>query len=218
MGRIIPSALLALALLALPYQARAEQVVSAYLGASMPHEADVTRNTPAGGTGTMEFDPGVGFGLKGGYWYTDYNAPFIGFQLDLNARYPDGDALTPNGGAAAVMDADFSVYSFSINGLVRWPEGMVRPYGGAGIGWFYGELGSGTLSSSVLGVPTSFRGDEDSAFGWQVLAGVDFIVMPKMSVFVEYKYARADFEFARDVHLDVEYGASQAYGGVSYRY
>lgn len=98
--------------------------------------------------------------------------------------------------------------------MIRSSGGNIRPYAGIGAGIFNSEIADGTMT--IMGSTVPFDGDNDSVLGWQVLAGIDYVLSPRFSVFAEYKYSRADFEFGKGIGLDVDYKANQFYGGVSY--
>ena len=189
----------------------AESYVSAYIGSATRHDSDVSDNTGAGLSGEFSFEPGMAAGAKLGYWFSEEKMPYLGLQFDLNKHFPSGDKLTVSG-VGFEVDTDVTVYSLTINAIVRYLNEPIRPYYGVGGGWFRAKIDNGT----ILGIP--FQGEEDTAFGWQLLAGVDYIINPNLSVFGEYKYSGADFEFAGDVGLDVEYRVSQIYAGISYHF
>lgn len=194
----------------------AESYVSGYLGAVIPHESDWNNNQGAPDAGSIEFDAGFALGAKAGHWFTEHNAPYLGLEIDLNAHYPSLDRITfDTFGVTLSGDGDMQVYSASVNAIVRYPDGDIRPYGGFGIGWFFGNLDDGSID--VIG---PYTGDDDDAFGWQLLAGVDYNINPNLSVFAEYKYTRADFEFTDPAALgiDLDYSVSQLYAGVSYHF
>lgn len=191
--------------------AEASAYIQGYAGAAFPNDSDARGG---GASGEVEFDQGFAAGAKlGGWWET---MPFIGFQLDLNGNFNTLDALT-SGGARAALDSNMNVYSASINALVRLPGSFIKPYAGIGAGYYFADVDAGTISSSLLGVSVSFPEDDDQAFGWSALAGLDFEILPKLSVFAEYKYSQADFEF-KDIGIEVDYSASQVYGGLSYNF
>lgn len=194
-------------------QAHSETYIQGYGGWAMPHESDMSSRT--GEEGKIEFDPGPAAGVKWGSWFD--SAPYFGLQLDLNGHLPELDTLTNSSGATATADADMQAYSASINAVLRLPSGAIKPYIGAGAGWHFANIDDGTLTASVLGVPTAFEGDDDDGFGWNVLAGVDFEVTSSFSIFAEYKYTQADFEFDT-LGLDIDYEVSQAYAGLSYSF
>ncbi len=210
MKRIFYSLILGAAVLGVSADSRAENYVQAYLGAAIPHKSDVKGG---GQSGRMEFDSGPSVGVKSG-WFRDPSSIF-GLQVDLNAHFPDTDELGA-AGVRAAMDADVRVLSASVNAIARYTEPALRPYAGFGVGWYFGRISNGTIAAPVFGVSNTFSGDSDHAFGWHILAGVDFPVITNFSVFGEYKYARADFSFGGDLDFDLDYEASQIYGGVSY--
>ena len=230
MKKILLVAVALFGLIALPGLSHAEPYVSAYVGGAFPQDADIVDNTGLGLTGTTEFDTGLALGLKGGYWFTQENAPFLGIQLDINRH--DTTAKTTMSGVVAgfpvglASENDVTVTSYTANVLFRSPEGNIRPYAGIGAGWFTGEIDDGIgavaildpFTGTLITVTGPIQGTNDTAFGWQVLAGVDFIINPNLSVFGEYKYSRADFSFGGDIATDLEYGVSQVYGGVSYHF
>lgn len=192
--------------------ARAEPYVSGYLGAAFPHDSNIDDNSGLGILyGDMEFDNGWALGAKGGYWFEEQNLPSLGLELDLNAHFPKASKINASG-VGLSTGADVTVWSYTVNFLLRYPEGNFRPYGGVGGGWFFGKVDDGT----IVGVP--FNGGSDSAYGWQVLAGLDYLINPNVSVFVEYKYSRADFEFGGDLMFEVTYAVSQVYAGISYNF
>jgi len=194
----------------------AENFASVYVGGAIPHEADATDNTGSGGSGTWEFDSSAVAGVKLGHWFNEQNAPYFGVEADLNLHFPDlsKQSGTLSGGTQN-MEAEVIIWGGTVNGLLRYPEGDVRPYVGAGGGIFHANFDDGL--GSVSG---PFTGDEDTRFGWQLLGGVDWTVTDDISVFAEYKYTIVDFEFddPSKLGVDVNYRASHVYGGVSYRF
>jgi len=202
-------AVLSVASVFLAGSAAAATYVQGYAGLSIPHDSDAAG--PAS-SGEVEFDQGLAAGIKVGGWWESF--PYVGLQVDLNATFNSLDAFS-SGGSRAAVDSDMNVYGATLNGLLRLPGGFVRPYAGAGAGYYFADIDAGTLSAPLLGVAVAFPSDSDGAFGWNVLAGVELVMLPNLSLIAEYKYSRADFEF-KDIGLEVDYSASQVYGGISY--
>jgi opacity protein-like surface antigen len=190
-------------------EAGASTYLQGYAGLSFPHDSDAAG--PAS-SGEVEFDQGLAAGVKVGGWWESF--PYVGLQVDLNATFNSLDALS-SGGARAPVDSDMNVYSATLNGLLRLPGGFVRPYAGAGAGYYFADIDAGTVTAPLLGVPLAFPSDNDGAFGWNALAGVELVLLPRLTLVAEYKYSRADFDF-KDIGLEVDYAASQAYAGLSY--
>lgn len=207
------------ALIIIPGSSHAESYLSGYVGGAFPHDSDADSNVGPAVEGEMSFDNGVAVGLKAGHWFSEMDASFFGVEIDFNAHYPSLDQWTATAMGVTgtlTLESDVSVYSVTGNVLLRYPDDSIRPYIGGGGGWFSMEVDDGQVILAPLGPNLSFRGDSDSAFGWVALAGVDFMITPEVSAFVEYKYSAASFEIEEQVGLDIDYRASQIYGGVSF--
>jgi outer membrane autotransporter protein len=71
--------------------------------------------------------------------------------------------------------------------LVRYPEGMIHPYAGIGIGWSWGKF-SGT-EFRIGSVDESANG-----FAWQILAGLNFEITQNWSADLAYRYFRSKYD------------------------
>jgi opacity protein-like surface antigen len=86
---------------------------------------------------------------------------------------------------------DINSGAFMTNGLIRFASGRFQPYIGFGIGCYYAEVASATFG------PFNFSGGSSHAdFAWQAIAGADYYLDHRNSLFIEYKF--------------LEYTASQA--------
>ncbi|MBW7957687.1 MAG: porin family protein [Deltaproteobacteria bacterium] len=206
MRRIILALAVVGCIFAFSVPAHAEPYVSAYFGAAMPHDSDVSDNTGLGFTGEFTFDTGIAAGAKIGWM-----ARVAGLELDFNWHESDLDEITADSFGVGV-DAEMKVYSATANLIFRYPGETIRPYIGAGGGYFRGKINNVGVQDET------FAGDDDEEWGWQALAGIDFLVTPSISLFAEYKYSRVDFSFGGEIEVDIDYEVSQAYGGVSYHF
>ncbi|MFQ5464781.1 MAG: outer membrane protein [Thermodesulfobacteriota bacterium] len=165
-----------------------------------------------GGAGTLDSDSGMAAGAKFGHWFTGRGAPYLGVEVDLNAHFPDLTHISGAGWQAQDLDAAMTVYSGTLSALVRYPDGNIRPYIGGGMGVFHANVDAGV--GSVKG---PFAGDEDTRFGLQLLAGLYLSIVPRASIFAEYRYVFVNFEFDEPgaLGLDVDYRRAQLYGGLS---
>ncbi|HNQ02570.1 MAG TPA: OmpW family outer membrane protein [Syntrophales bacterium] len=91
----------------------------------------------------------------------------------------------------AGVDGDFKASNLMVNLIARYPEGKIRPYIGAGIGWSWGAL---EASGSVGGI-TGAVDESDNAFAWQILAGVNFEITPQWSADLGYRYFSSKYTF-----------------------
>lgn len=188
--------------------------VSGYTGVGLVHDSRIANNITPSEPGEMEFRPNWAGGGKLGYWFDELYAPYFGLQIDLNNIRTDIKNITSSTGVVAPVTANAEFYSATFNAVFRYPNGDVRPYIGAGVGWFYAEIGPGQKSVPVVGIPNGWGGSEDSAFGWQALAGIDWLVIKDryffdVSLFAEYKFGKADFSFESGLGLDMDYESSQ---------
>jgi opacity protein-like surface antigen len=69
------------------------------------------------------------------------------------------------------------------NGILKFSNGAFQPYIGFGIGAYYGESAGGNFGRFNTG-----GGASHADFAWQVMAGADYYMNAKNSLFVEYKF------------------------------
>lgn len=86
-------------------------------------------------------------------------------------------------------DGEFSANNLMLNAILRYPEGRIHPYAGAGIGWSFAEF-------KASGPGIARVDDDDSAFAWQLMAGVNFEITPSWSADLSYRYMQAEYEFS----------------------
>lgn len=213
MRRTLAAVTLTAGMLALTGQSHASTYIQAYAGPAFPHNADATG--AGGAEGEIEFDQGVAVGAKvGGWWEAK---PAFGLQFDFNANLNSFKTLTA-GGVTANLNTDMDVYAVTLNALARLPGGFLKPYIGVGGGFFYADVDRGTITTSLLGISSSFPQDNDGSFGWNALGGLEIELLPdKLTAFAEYKYSQADFQFEK-LGIDLDYSVSQAYAGLTYTF
>ncbi|OGP14032.1 MAG: hypothetical protein A2054_07725 [Deltaproteobacteria bacterium GWA2_55_10] len=200
-----------------PACSHAHSYIKAYAGAVFPPECEAFSESKSGsGVGDLEFGNGLTAGVKLGKWLE--SAPFFGYELDLNGHVADMEGLTVKGSSTKIdARGEHTVYSATVNLILRVPQGRFRPYLGAGAGLFYAELENASFSPPFLGVAPTLPDTNDEVFGWQFLGGVEFEVSQKIAFFAEYKYSRADLEYAH-TDFEVDYQARQVFGGITYNF
>lgn len=199
--------------------AYAEPYFSVYGGLVQPHEAAITNNV-SGETGEMFFRDSSSFGIKAGYWFPSQDKSYSGgLQLDANAYQSHIKELVDSDGTVAPVTSNTDFASIALNVVFRAEVESVRPYAGAGAGWYYLNIGAGSKPVPAVGIGSGgWTGGSDSAFGVQAFAGVDIPVSKSLAFFIEYKFAMANFSFSQKIYfpLDVDYQSSQLYAGVTY--
>lgn len=119
-----------------------------------------------GGTESIKLNNSWAAGAKAGYIF-----PFRWLAAELEYTYlGDQDVDKPG-------TEYYKANNLMANLILRYPEGMIRPYIGAGIGWSFGEFaGSGS-------------GDETcNNFAWQGVAGINLEIIPRLSVDFGYRH------------------------------
>lgn len=244
-------------LLLWPQRGSAQLYFGGYVGAEIPHTADTSPDDSffrealararSGGVDVIaftadfsdsEFDPGVAFGGKVGYWFEGLNMPFLGLEAEAGAAFPklkdksltmDVDYFSASGATASfrfpIQEAELRVYSASVNLLARYPFGTLQPYGGAGFVLARGELSklkpssiaSASLDGKVVSLTDSddeiFADIEDTTAALQLIGGLKGFLSHDTALYLEYRYLQTEFDF-RGVEMD--YNASSVLGGIEF--
>lgn len=179
--------------------------ISANVGLAMPNDSDLTATGGSGTTGTIEFDTGTAYAVAVGYAYE--NSVRIEGEFVYQAN--DYDKLSVTGVGSATIEGDAKSKTFLLNGYYDFnKEGKVQPFIGAGIG--LSEVEAGDIS--LPGYGTLLSSDNDTAFAYQVSAGVGFSVSEKTSLELKYRYFQTeDLNFEV---LDAEYSSHNLFAGV----
>lgn len=130
------------------------------LALSIAHDSDVS------GGGTVKYDTGFGFDLRGGY---NFNQG----RVEAEFGYRTNDLKDFNG--------DASVMSYMLNGYYDFKiDAPVTPFVGLGFGLLNGD----------------FDGDSDTTFGGQAILGVAYPLNKQVNIDLTYKYLTtlSDFE------------------------
>jgi opacity protein-like surface antigen len=174
------------------------------------------------------------FGGKIGYWFDAL--PFIGAEMDISTFRSDikvnlsdipftiagqvfHESFTPLDLDARVVTIGFSVMGrYPFLQSPTFPRGRLQPYAGVGPAIFITKLEDQEAApNSNLGSKTTAAG------GVQVLAGVKFFIINKLSLFTEYKFTHHTAEFGGTAQLLTAAG-SQAfnvhhfYGGLAWHF
>lgn len=245
--------------LLVPQKAFAQLYVGTYAGAALPHKADASINevfirekfTEALLRGASvsslnvsasdaEYDPGLTWGVRVGYWMEGLGMPFLGLETEFYTSFPkisdntltlDALYTSSTGGSAAfsapIAEAELDLYTVGLNLLARYPKERLQPYGGAGLGIVRGEitklesvggpsalLGGSRVSLSRPGEDRVIISDvDDTSFGLQLIGGLKGFIDESTALTLEYRYLTTDFDFRG---LELDYDSSHVLVGIEF--
>jgi hypothetical protein len=185
-----------------PAAVRAEAFIDLYGGAAFPqgNHADVHTDNPAINCCTpdgmifrsaypvdqhfhWETSPSVG--LRGGYWFTEQNLPFLGMGLDLSYYRAFQDTGFAPIKIWAVPLTPMLMLRIPIGMSERYPGGRVQPYIAGGPGF---TIAAARADLSDLGIGLGDFEDTSFDVGADARAGIQFQVAPHLGLFSEYRY------------------------------
>jgi opacity protein-like surface antigen len=114
------------------------------------------------------------------------------------------------------LSGHFAANNLMFNLIVRYPDGKIHPYAGGGIGCSWGTLNAFATAPSITGSVDQTQ----SAFGWQLLAGVNYEFAPKWSADLAYRYFSSKYNFTsrEGVSADVTASSNMILLGINYHF
>jgi opacity protein-like surface antigen len=167
--------------------------VGAAGGVSVVHDSDIS---DLGLSGTAKYDTGYGFNVNAGY-----NFDPVRVEFEFGYKNADVDRVELLGLSVPITSSDLTVMSYMVNGYYDLKiNSPVTPYFGAGIGVINGELDN----------------DDDTVFGYQLIAGVAFNVNKNVAIDLSYRFqGSSDFSMGG---TDVSYMSSNIMAGLRYHF
>ncbi|MEX2580654.1 MAG: outer membrane beta-barrel protein [Verrucomicrobiales bacterium] len=137
------------------------------------------------GTGSAniaaDFDSGWIAGAALGYELT----PALSIELEGATGEADIDALVVNGARIGAFSGDLDYSQIAVNLIYEFgPQNPITPYVGVG-------LGAGFADLDVAFPGTRFN-DDDAAFLYQLIGGVNVDLGPRTELFAEYRFGSLD--------------------------
>jgi opacity protein-like surface antigen len=163
--------------------------ISAALVGSFPEDRDaVFQGLSRGGT---QIRSGAGLGIKAAV-FPAFVERMVGLELEYvghsgRVQFPLSGTNVGRSGSSAL-----TVFTHMANLLVQYPDGVVEPYAGIGVGMATGIL----TDTDIPDRPD--RGVEGTwAFSYQFMAGARTRLSSRTFLFTEYKYLAANFHWTQ---------------------
>ena len=161
----------------------------------------------SGETLNLDVDNTGMIGFKLGYILPQARMLALEFEYNHIFEHNYGPAETSH-----VREAgDVYLDNFFFNLLLRFPQGKIHPYVGAGIGFSYFDIKN---LETFRGFTVEER-ESDTAFAWQFLGGVNFEIVPNISADLTYRYSGTDPHLSV---VDVEYRTSVISAGINFHF
>lgn len=217
MKKILSALVATIALLVFSGVSSAESYISIYAGPSVPHDANA-KLTAGSGIGTdaeIGFETAIVGGGKAGHWFGDRDDANFGLQFDGNFHLADMREIFYSDSTMSQTTGNVEFYSATVNAMYRSRAGKVRPYVGAGVGWYWARLFDTHFVPNSFSIPGAE--DTDGSPGWQVLAGAESPVNDRLSLYLEYKFSMASFDLEK-YGIELEYMASDFVLGAALKF
>lgn len=210
---------LALALTSIP--AQAEMYVAGQLGASLPNKFS---NLEGVGSNTdfsmsdLSMKSSFMYGAKLGYYFDSMKWLGVETEIFNSTPHVKQQAVTVSGGGGSftgdMTGLNVRVLNWApLNIVVRHQMGQLEPYAGVGMGVFFARLKDGASGEST----------SSTAVGLNTQVGLRYLVTKNVSLFGEWKYNRAHFNFSESSGQNVggfkgDYSANIFAFGVGYHF
>jgi opacity protein-like surface antigen len=169
---------------------------------------------------------GYNLAIKTG-WLTPFTRKIMAMEIEYNYinNNFDNDKIIPSpdhGGYPVKLDGNMSIHAVLFNLKARYPEGIIHPYAGFGLGYAYASVGDITERAYDGSGTEIWLGESGGGFCWQFLAGVDFDITPNMSFGIGYKYFAAyptiGDRYSDGIYADLDYRASIITAGLTFTF
>jgi opacity protein-like surface antigen len=146
------------------------------------------------------------------FGYIPPAARFMAVELEYFYLNPDIDR---SGSNLVTVEGDATAHNFMVNFLVRYPEGRFHPYLGVGLGFSSVNV-SGTSTTRVGGITSTGPLDaSDTAFAYQILAGINYEINTNWSADLTYRWFSTDPDINGG---DIDYTTNLITIGVNYHF
>ena len=199
--------------------AQAEMYVAGQVGVNIPNKADNIEGVDSLAglkLSNIDLQNSFMYGGKLGYYFESMK--WLGVETEVfnshpNIKQQDVTASGPGGSITATLPGqDLRVLNWSpLTVVVRYQAGQFEPYAGVGMGVYFARLHNGQTGES----------SSDTNVGFNSQLGARYLVTKNLSLFGEWKYNRAHFNFSETANtggFKGDYSANLFAFGVGYHF
>jgi opacity protein-like surface antigen len=133
-----------------------------------------------------------GGGLKVGRYFRQLHG-VVGLELEyFGHTFSSTAARSSLGGTTRFTDTNFHSLNSMVNALLRYPGTHVQPYIGIGGGFSTAHDNGGTTQAGGLTLSGEAR---TTSWAYQLIGGLRVMMTPRVFLFSEYRYFRADYDW-----------------------
>ncbi|HQM91626.1 MAG TPA: outer membrane beta-barrel protein [Syntrophales bacterium] len=165
------------------------------------------RSSVTGERADLALDESGMMGIKFGYVIPQARA----LAVELEWNYMFDQSIPPQRIGGWTESGDVSLNNFLVNLILRYPEGKIHPYVGAGIGASSVNIRNTESSGGIVYVAE----ETETGFAWQLLAGVNVELAPNLSADLAYRYFGTKPDFSL---VDVEYRTHAVTFGLNFHF
>ena len=169
---------------------------------------DMTWNSKVtGASADLALDESGMMGLKMGFILPQARA--LALEMEWNYMF---EQTIPSQVVSGVRESgDVALNNFLVNLILRYPEGKIHPYVGAGIG----ASSMNIRNTESVGSAVYVAEETATGFAWQFLAGVNVELAPNLSADLAYRYFGTNPDFTV---IDVDYRTHAVTLGLNFHF
>jgi len=186
--------------------------IGVFGGASIPQNMS-WKSIATGQSTDLGVDNSGVLGFKGGYILPQ--ARMIALELEYYHIFENN--YGPGGTSTVRESGNVYLDNFFFNFILRYPQGRIHPFVGAGIGFSTINISNvETLRNPVTGREvSSYQSEYATSFAWQFLGGLNMEIAPNISADLMYRYFGTDPSLA---FVNVQYRTSIVSAGINFHF
>ena len=189
-----------------PYRYASPFYVGIFGGYVAPEDMTWTSSV-TGASADLALDESGMVGVKFGYILPQARA----LAIELEWNYMFEQDIPPQVIGGVRESGDVALSNVLVNLILRYPEGKIHPYIGAGIG----ASSMNIRNTESVGGTVFVAEETETGFAWQFLAGVNVELAPNLSADLAYRYFGTNPDFTV---IDVDYRAHAVTFGLNFHF